>query len=979
MKEEQNEKRPDQSTEVDDSRRDFFKLSALGGLTLASGAALTGCDPADPTVSDSGTGPQSSTDDELLEANWAAPAEIDFTEPIGDGTTPLSMNPYEKGGLKEVINSLDYYQSIKVNPDVPFSHVPYSLVVDDNVSGKTPGGSTVLYGYNGTVPGPTFIVRGNQDLEILLWNHLSGNDGHWAHTSGTREVKTNDRVGKDKADWQISGHVYGPHQQNVTNLHTHGLHISPGVFKETHEQTAKEVQSDNVLLRVVPIEDYYNRVKRPGADGPPMLNNEVVGFSRYKFRLPRPNGKPHYPGTHWYHPHPHGATFDQVAGGMAGFLIVKGDIDVNLATHFKKQRYRELPLLIQRVMGPQPSPGAEVDPDPIKGDEVKENTVTNLANGKIIGLNCSIPTHVVQANQVIRLRVLNGSVDGKGYIRFLIKKGTEAPAFINPNESMYSSYRPGGIDVKNASASAKRWIPKESKDGAIPLLNIAYDGINLMDANGNHDAMAVEWLTIGVANRADFLVTVPNNAIKGDVYTIWGQQMVEAVDSEGGLAWQDNKGLNLRIARFRVGSDDKLPEPDTEEGVLQYDWAAEGPVDEILMPVTDDEITIKDNEEQTSAYLPDNPTNLNGDPITLKKKGNAGTAIRARRVVYSGWGDAGVDGAAYSPTISFPPTVKELYNSMLIDGQKYGADTPHHEGWDKAEQRMQLNTAEEWTLYNYSMTTYLIDYTKSNTEDNFIFGIPTYKNANGSSIPGLGANSREVTKAVHHPFHIHQNAFYVKSIQDPDGNELLPIDDEGKPIPRWQDTVYIPHNGGRVIFRSRFMDYVGKYVNHCHLLQHEDWGMMQAVEVLKKPASTETDAEKIPNYIPLPKDQARNVFPGLNLRQMVALNVGKVHQALFKENDINSVKMLCFDPKGSYFEQTKLTHFKTKAVRPEYFPRKYCFPQDPKPDCNNGKVTYSKCGDAPTCDEVIKEWDRENMGYMIVAVPPPEKQFSNWD
>ena len=43
------------------------------------------------------------------------------------------------------------------------------------------------------------------------------------------------------------------------------------------------------------------------------------------------------------------------------------------------------------------------------------------------------------------------------------------------------------------------------------------------------------------------------------------------------------------------------------------------------------------------------------------------------------------------------------------------------------------------------------------------------------------------------------------------------------------DTVSIPR-GGRVVFRSRFADYIGMWVNHCHILMHEDHGMMQAVE-----------------------------------------------------------------------------------------------------------------------------------------------------
>jgi hypothetical protein len=49
------------------------------------------------------------------------------------------------------------------------------------------------------------------------------------------------------------------------------------------------------------------------------------------------------------------------------------------------------------------------------------------------------------------------------------------------------------------------------------------------------------------------------------------------------------------------------------------------------------------------------------------------------------------------------------------------------------------------------------------------------------------------------------------------------------------DTVSIPR-GGRVVFRSRFADYVGTWVNHCHILMHEDHGMMQAVETVPRAA-----------------------------------------------------------------------------------------------------------------------------------------------
>jgi len=40
------------------------------------------------------------------------------------------------------------------------------------------------------------------------------------------------------------------------------------------------------------------------------------------------------------------------------------------------------------------------------------------------------------------------------------------------------------------------------------------------------------------------------------------------------------------------------------------------------------------------------------------------------------------------------------------------------------------------------------------------------------------------------------------------------------------------------VFRSRFVDFEGEYVNHCHILLHEDNGMMQRVSVLGNPAET---------------------------------------------------------------------------------------------------------------------------------------------
>jgi FtsP/CotA-like multicopper oxidase with cupredoxin domain len=47
-----------------------------------------------------------------------------------------------------------------------------------------------------------------------------------------------------------------------------------------------------------------------------------------------------------------------------------------------------------------------------------------------------------------------------------------------------------------------------------------------------------------------------------------------------------------------------------------------------------------------------------------------------------------------------------------------------------------------------------------------------------------------------------------------------------------QDVVNLRKDGGEVVVRNEFRDYTGKFVFHCHVLGHEDAGMMQAVEVV---------------------------------------------------------------------------------------------------------------------------------------------------
>ena len=105
---------------------------------------------------------------------------------------------------------------------------------------------------------------------------------------------------------------------------------------------------------------------------------------------------------------------------------------------------------------------------------------------------------------------------------------------------------------------------------------------------------------------------------------------------------------------------------------------------------------------------------------------------------------------------------------FLIDGKKFDPT--------RIDQRVKLGAVEEWTIVN------------------------THEHDD-------------------HVFHIHTNDMQVTKVN-------------GKPLPEpiWVDTMNVPRNGS-FTFRSRFLDFTGKYMLHCHMMNHEELGMMQVVEV----------------------------------------------------------------------------------------------------------------------------------------------------
>jgi L-ascorbate oxidase len=101
-----------------------------------------------------------------------------------------------------------------------------------------------------------------------------------------------------------------------------------------------------------------------------------------------------------------------------------------------------------------------------------------------------------------------------------------------------------------------------------------------------------------------------------------------------------------------------------------------------------------------------------------------------------------------------------------------------------------------------------------------------------------------------HPFHIHVNPFQIIRILDPTGKDVSAPDSvdsfgtTGAPDPQfrglkgvWKDTLWIKNASSgtagmyTAIVRTRYRRYIGDFVLHCHILTHEDEGMMQNIRI----------------------------------------------------------------------------------------------------------------------------------------------------
>jgi len=911
-------------------RREFLKWGATGVA-----ASLAACAPQIPPVQ--GLPPQGADPVARDTVSAAQSAEPPPAEP-GTPTEPTA--PPEVGDLVDPASARENWQEPWTwHPEEwPDAHLELNVIRNQNPGNSpSPGNPTgAVFSFNGTSPAPTVRVRNDGVLKIRLRNTLPLNEQQTQVGPSPDPVDLTPDTDREvcrlaeaevrggdpekprpcnpffypeqvlkvispevRPGWSFKGHVNGQHAAHITNLHTHGLHAAP-------EMNSDGTHSDNVLLRLLPRADWEARLASGDPDLQALAEHEHVGELEYAVRMAFDRDGStmlHPPGTHWYHPHSHGSTHDQVASGMAGFLIVEGDVDEAINRAMTGEAwpdpeaktgpydYRERLMLIQRVF---------VQSSDLDAGKRRNN----LRFPPVMAVNGARPTGVLKMKPgaVERWRVLNGSVDGSGTQRFMVLEGQ----YVQREDRMWRVVSEGeGDDVQ------RRLVPMTQEDlerAKLPLYQLSFDGITLVteeDGEPRHtikdlsrqnagtknpfatpaepgeddpqhrlrafeacfrdgDALRRAFVRpnevyLGNANRTDVLFKAPLDAA-GKNFTVFSQEAHVHTDN-----FQASLQIEIEYgdqAPFRPDFDVVVGYIHVEDDPVEGgDFDVMGlidhlpPVPPLLRPVGGEELRVPAAEARRT-----------GAP--------AGSA-RTRVISYSGTGGAVFpairvpeDFARAHPELEdlvwgmnegVPMLLPNLTRTMAIHTDFDLAANPEPASprkfmpLDPGRSRVLVNTAEEWVLYNNSQTLW-------GHTDRERFPQPGSWSGHFYSYlmprqEGQRRNREDrefmiTARGSDHPFHIHINPMWVLRVEVPDkAGELHNV----LPEPRWMDTVPIPRNGGRVVFRTRFDDFVGTWVHHCHILLHEDMGMMQVVEC--------TDRAEDVNYRPRSEVASENMDP----------------------------------------------------------------------------------------------------------------------
>lgn len=514
------------------------------------------------------------------------------------------------------------------------------------------GTRVMLRSFNGQVPGPLLKVKTGETLNVRLKNSLVAPANAPARGAIPPNVSTK---------WNGDHNV--PHHFEVTNLHMHGFDTAPHLF--------------------TPL----------GTSNPAATMIEIMPGETYNYAFPIP--KDHPPGLYWYHPHHHGSTVVQAVTGMAGGVIIQGEIDE--VPEIKAAR--DLPLVVNDIgLFPHETQTGLWLYKP-----------TQNAIWQTFGGNVTIYDPVSKKNVDTKLK--GGFTTGDYPLRYYLLNGQpfyqETHNANIPTQPLGTQLPYQKITVAPGEVVRFRML-NACSDNFMPIMieghdvhMLAHDGVNFPAPRTIPESTGTcppPQFSLAPANRAEFLIKGSN--------TPGTYRILELPQSEQFLI-SDSKVIAVIEVSDAPNKNMKLP---------------------TKLPAP-------------SRYYP----LIKPDEIKRKRTLTFAATFPAQKNVYVG--------------LDFEIN-DQLYDEKIVP----------------ADDRVKLNTAEEWTVR--------------------VLG-PHHGGTEG------------------HPFHIHVNHF-----------EVISINGVKQPPGTIHDTIWVREKTS-VVIRMKFKEFKGKAVYHCHILPHEDTGMMQ--------------------------------------------------------------------------------------------------------------------------------------------------------
>jgi len=323
----------------------------------------------------------------------------------------------------------------------------------------------------------------------------------------------------------------------------------------------------------------------------------------------------------------------------------------------------------------------------------------------------------------------------------------------------------------NSQGSSEPCNQPGAKAIVVPCINwrqIAQDGVQFDFANYNGAGAPNNTFNLAPANRADLLVKAPSKP---------GTYVLQALANEGSPLQSNDASYTFTLLTVNVTGDAVTPAMDFIQNESDF--------------------------PQFPGFLADIPES---------------TIFTKRRLVF-GAGNSTIDGKPFNP--------------------------------NQVDQAMLLNTAEEWTVMNQANDKahpfhihinpfQITELFEPNSQAATTKGNPCYVDPNNPETFKPCPSQQPQA-----PF-IWWDAFAIPTGQQvnitskcTDAQGKVSLSQCPKPLqpytqcrPAANPTACTEYIAGYFKMRSRFVDYTGQYVLHCHILIHEDRGMMQLIEVV---------------------------------------------------------------------------------------------------------------------------------------------------